>query len=174
MKMRNRKDILKVFLICLSVAFVMTACMNSAGDGKDAADQQRPLPTVMATPSATERVNVQPSGSYDWTSNAPAIEQKLSRLSEISEARVVVHENTALVAVRFTPAYQGEMTARIREMVAGEIMAADPAIKTVAVTAEDEDVTRVYELSDRMRAGEAVDKLKSDIDSIIRNVTTLT
>jgi len=66
------------------------------------------------------------------------------------------------------------MTARIREMIAGEVMQADPEIKTVAVTSEDDDVTTVYQLSDRIRAGETIDTLKTDIDEIVRNTTTLT
>ena len=87
---------------------------------------------------------------------------------------MITSGNTALVAVKFAPAYQGDMTARIREMIAGEVMQADPEIKTVAVTSEDDDVTTVYQLSDRIRAGETIDTLKTDIDEIVRNTTTLT
>ncbi|MBQ4156979.1 MAG: YhcN/YlaJ family sporulation lipoprotein [Clostridia bacterium] len=174
MKMRNRKDILRILFICLTVALLMTACMNSAGDGKNDRLPAETLPTARPAPQPTDKAEVTQTQNYDWTSNAPAIEKKLARLSEINEARVIVNGSTALVAVKFAPAYQGEMTSRIREMVAGEIMAADPAIKTVAVTAEEEDVNRVYTLSDRSRAGEAIENLKKDIEEIIRNVTTLT
>ena len=43
---------------------------------------------------------------------------------------------------------------RIREMVAAEVKKADPNIQTVAVTAEDDDVDGVYDISDRLRKGE--------------------
>ncbi len=86
---------------------------------------------------------------------------------------MVVTGTTALVGVKFTSAYQGEMTERIREMVAAEVMEADPSIQTVAVTAEGEDVDRVFEISDRLRAGEDANALSADINEIVRNATTL-
>ena len=110
---------------------------------------------------------------YDWSTGAAQIEARLRQISEISDARVVVTGNTALVGVRFDTAYRGEMTERIREMVAAEIMAADPQITTVAVTADGDDVEEIYELSDRTLAGREMDTLKDDINEIVRNATTL-
>ena len=80
---------------------------------------------------------------------------------------------TALVAVRYTDAYQGETTERIREMIAGVVREADPAIQTVAVTSEEDDVTDVYAISDRIRAGENAADMAEEIDRIVRNPTTL-
>lgn len=113
------------------------------------------------------------TANYDWNSRAADVESKISAISEISESRVVVTGDTALVGVKFDKAYQGEMTERIREMVAAEVMAADPHIKTVAVTAYDDDVKEIYDLSDRVGAGEKMDTLKEDINEIVRNATTL-
>ena len=104
---------------------------------------------------------------------AGQIEANVSRLSEISDCRVVVTGTTALVGVKFASAYQGEVTERIREMVAAEVMKADPAIQTVAVTAENDDVTKVYELSDKVRGGAPADTLGDQINEIVRNATTL-
>ena len=80
---------------------------------------------------------------------------------------------TALVGVKFTAAYKGEMTERIREMVAAEVKKADPAIQTVAVTSYEEDVAKVYAIADQVRAGRAMDELAADINEIVRNATTL-
>ena len=52
-------------------------------------------------------------------------------------------------------------------------MAADPQITTVAVTADDDDVEDVYEISDRLMLGREMDTLKDDINEIVRNATTL-
>ena len=86
---------------------------------------------------------------------------------------MVVTGTTALVGVKFNQAYQGQMTERIREMVAAEVMAADPQITTVAVTADEEDVSAVYDISERTLAGREMDTLKEDINEIVRNATTL-
>ena len=105
--------------------------------------------------------------------NAARIEGQINRISEIAESRVVVAEDTALVGVKFDSAYKGEMTERIREMVAAEVMAADPEITTVAVTAAEDDVEDIYEISERTLAGREMDSLKEDIQEIVRNATTL-
>ena len=101
------------------------------------------------------------------------VEGNVNRISEIADSRVVVAGTTALVGVKFAPQYQGEMTERIREMVAAEVMEADPSIQTVAVTAEGEDVDRVFDISDRLRAGENAEQLGGEINEIVRNATTL-
>lgn len=165
MSKNKRKDLITILFLCLSVACLMTACMNSAGDPSPSITSA--LPTASFAPATT-------APAFDWSRSSEQVESNLKRISEISDARVVTTGSTALVAVRFSAAYQGEMTARIREMIAGEVMKADPSIKTVAVTAENEDVNRVYEMTDRMRGGSAIDTLEADINEIIRNATTLT
>ena len=101
------------------------------------------------------------------------MEKAIAQLSEVSEARVVVTNSTALVGVKFDNAYKGEMTERIREMVAAEVLRVDPSIQTVAVTADPEDVAKVYDLSERIRAGRTADELSAEINAIVRNATTL-
>ena len=110
---------------------------------------------------------------FDWANRVSEIEGAIARISEISEARVVVSGTTALAGVKFDNAYKGEMTERIREMVASEVLKADPSIQTVAVTASAEDVQKVYALADQIRSGRSADELSADINSIVRNATTL-
>ena len=112
-------------------------------------------------------------GAFDWANGAAEIEKAIGRLSEIAESRVVVTNSTALVAVKFDNAYKGQLTERIREMVAAEVLKADPSIQTVAVTSEAGDVQKVYALSDQIRAGRTADELSREINSIVRNATTL-
>ena len=101
------------------------------------------------------------------------MENRVGQISEISECRILVSGDTALVGVKFTPQYQGEMTERIRDMIAGQVKAADPMLQTVAVTANADDVARIFEMSDAVKSGQSVDELDSDIDSIVRNATTM-
>ena len=46
-------------------------------------------------------------------------------------------------------------------------------LQTVAVTANADDVARIFEMSDAVKSGQSVDELDSDIDSIVRNATTM-
>ena len=112
-------------------------------------------------------------GAFDWANGAADIEKAIGQISELSDARVVVTNSTALVGVRFDNAYKGELTERIREMVAAEVLKADPSIQTVAVTSNTEDVAKVYDLADQVRAGRTADELSSEINAIVRNATTL-
>ncbi len=110
---------------------------------------------------------------FDWANGAADIEKAIARISEIADARVVVTNTTALVGVRFDNAYKGELTERIREMVAAEVLKADKAIQTVAVTSAEDDVKKIYDLSEQIRSGRTADELSAEINSIVRNATTL-
>lgn len=171
MKNANLKKIIFALVLAIAVCIAATGCMNRAAE---APAQPSPTPNYMPRGMAGEdNTTMQESARFDWTANAAGIEEKIRQISEVADARVVVTDDTALVGVRFNQAYRGNMTERIREMIAAEVMAADPQITTVAVTADEDDVEDVYEISDRVRAGRVMDSLREDISEIVRNATTL-
>lgn len=172
-----RKDTFKklffVALLVLAVSVAAVGCMNRVEEGMVDASPA-PSPNYMPQGTTSEAGAArQTTTRFNWTNDAAQIEARIGQISEISEARVVVTGNTALVGVKFNQAYRGEMTERIREMVAAEVMAADPEITTVAVTAAADDVEDIYEISERTLAGREMDSLKEDIQEIVRNATTL-
>ena len=189
-----KKKIIPIILVLAVAALILAACMNN-----DAANVQ-PDPTANFDPNPTTGVQsgngaagmsgngntaVAPNDGnttatadgalnpFDWANGAADIEKAISRISEIADARVVVTNTTALVGVKFDNAYKGELTERIREMVAAEVLKADPAIQTVAVTSAAQDVQKVWDLSEKIRAGRTADELSADINAIVRNATTL-
>ena len=174
----------KIFLVALIIATLcvtLTACMNNNGGSA------QPTPTASANflPDASDNAGNGVNngntadrtggalGAFDWTNGAADIEKNIGQISEISECRVVVVDTTALAGVKFANVYKGELTERIREMVAAEILKADPNIQTVAVTSDSEDVARIYTLSDQIRSGRTADELSAEINEIVRNATTL-
>ena len=164
--------ILMAAALCLSLA----ACMNNADNAQPQSTVQTDfMPETTAGPTGNSGVmgETQPPVAFDWVTGAGQIEGNVNRISEIADSRVVVTGTTALVGVKFTSAYQGEVTERIREMIAAEVMAADPNIQTVAVTASEEDVNQVYEISDQLRAGTPAESVAQKINEIVRNATTL-
>ena len=175
--MRQSRHILTAALI-LALGTALTGCMNDATPNRQAS------PTATADfmpgstyagdgvthPTATADGALNP---FDWANGAADIEKAIAGISEIADARVVVTNTTALVGVKFDNAYKGELTERIREMVAAEVLKADPAIQTVAVTSADEDVKKIYGLSEQIRSGRTADELSAEINSIVRNATTL-
>lgn len=170
MKKTKLEKMLSVAVLALMMGLVLAGCMNRS--------EQTPMQLAPSASYMPQGVTAQPNAQaeqprFDWTKNAAQIENRIKQISEISDARTVVTGNTALVGVRFDAAYRGDVTERIREMVAAEVMAADPKITTVAVTADTEDVEEVYELSERTTLGKDLDDLKDDINEIVRNATTL-
>ena len=192
----NIRKIIPVVLTLALAGALLAACMNN-----DAANVQ-PDPTANYYPNATNGTgatampgNNANSGAagmngttnagnttattdgalnpFDWANGAADIEKAIARISEIADARVVVTNTTALVGVRFDNAYKGELTERIREMVAAEVLKADKAIQTVAVTSAEDDVKKIYDLSEQIRSGRTADELSAEINSIVRNATTL-
>ena len=198
----NRK-IIPVILIVVATCLALAACMNNGGtnaqptpgptanyapNATDGSDVQNGNGAAGLTNNgtanngatgatgATGNTAATTDGAlnpFDWANGAADIEKAIGRISEISDARVVVTNSTALVGVKFDNAYKGEITERIREMVAAEVLRADPNIQTVAVTASEDDVNKVYELSEQIRAGRTADELSAEINAIVRNATTL-
>ena len=193
----NRK-IIPVILIIAAACLALAACMNNGGTNA----QPTPGPTANYAPNATDGSGAQNGNGaagltnngdatnngatgntaattdgalnpFDWANGAADIEKAIAGISEIADARVVVTNTTALVGVQFDNAYKGELTERIREMVAAEVLKADKAIQTVAVTSAPEDVKKVYELSEQIRSGRTADELSAEINSIVRNATTM-
>jgi len=131
------------------------------------------MPQATAGNAAVNSAAPENTAQYDWANNAAQVETRIRQISEIRDSRVLVNGDTALVGVYFDPAYRGELTERIREMIAAEVKAADPSIQTVAVTAEDDDVEDIFEMSERVRRGGMLDEIEEDIREIVREVTTL-
>ena len=151
-----------------------TAAQNGAAQGN--ATQSGAAGQTQNNNGAAGNTAAETNGAlnpFDWLNGSADVEKAIAQLSEVSEARVVVTNSTALVGVKFDNAYKGEMTERIREMVAAEVLRVDPSIQTVAVTADPEDVKKVYDLSERVRAGRTADELSAEINAIVRNATTL-
>lgn len=167
----NFKRLFLLGALVLVMGVAVSGCMNRAEEG---VVEPAPSPNYMPQGTTSEAGAAQRTAQrFDWTRDAAQVEARINQISEIDECRVVVAGNTALAGVKFNQAYRGDMTERIREMVAAEIMAADPEITTVAVTADEDDVEEIYEISDRTLAGREMDTLKDDVNEIVRNATTL-
>ena len=167
-----------VLAAVLISALSLTGCMNT---GERAVEPQASAwPSASMVPGASaDTGNIANGGApgaatpFNWVNNAPQVETAINQISEIADSRVVVAGTTALVAVKYTTAYRGETTERIREMVAGAVREADPTIQTVAVTSEEKDVADVFKMADQIRSGTAPDTLAEEINRIVRNPTTL-
>ncbi|NLG25601.1 MAG: hypothetical protein GX558_09615 [Clostridiales bacterium] len=177
-------------VLALILTLALAGCMNTR---QEAATQPPAMTTPMpgtAAPLVSPPASMEPGGTsgamtpgatgaapanpFDWGRNAASVEGNINKISEIASSAIVVNGTTALVGVTFASQYKGQMTDRIRNMVAGQVMAADPAITTVAVTAEPSDVAKINDIAGKIRNGSPPDQFTQEIDAIVRNVTTST
>lgn len=159
--------------MALTLTLSLTGCMGAGDEAETTASPtQRPVVTAEATGVPGDGDT---DSAFDWNSEAQSVESAIEQLSEVESARVAISGNTALVGVKFDAAYKGEMTERIREMIAGVVKKADSGVKVVAVTAEEKDVNSIFSIADRVRAGagEVYEDFKDDIETIVHNATTL-
>ena len=159
-----------VFIFSVITMMLSLTCCMSAGDEDRS--------TVTAAPTVQNVATAEPTSqpaAFDWNSEAKNVEAAIAQLSEVKEARVAVNGDTALVGIRFDDAYKGEMTDRIREMIAGVVQKADPSIKTVAVTADENDVNSIFDMAERAAsgAGQAIENFGDDVKKIVENATTM-
>ena len=161
-----------VSLMAVALCVSMTACMNNGGPAMPKVTTETNYMPETGT-ADMGMTSTQAPVAFDWVTGSGTVETAVNRISEIADNRVVVTGNTALVGVKFTSAYQGEMTERIRGMIASEVQKADPSIQTVAVTAEEDDVEDIYEISEELRMGRPAEALANDINEIVREATTL-
>ena len=192
---KNKKALISFAILALTLTLGLTGCMRTINEPvapeatvnpvptMAAVPTESPMPTNAAVPTATPNMDLPGTANppannavqetVDWKVRAAMVEKRIDMFSEIAESRVVVFDQTALVGIKFANQYKGEMTQRIRDMIAGEIMAVDTGIQVVAVTAETADVNTIYNLSDKFRTGVDEAALKDDIEKIVRNSTTL-
>jgi hypothetical protein len=168
-------------LVLLVLGAALSGCFRT---GTEIAPTATPAPMVTGMPAegatfvpgannAQPGSTMSPMQQFDWAANATTIESRINMFSEIQESSIVTNGTTALVGILFTPQYKGEMTQRIRDMIAGEVMAADPSIQVVAVTAEATDVETIKQLAQQQRSGASQDQLQPEVEKIARNATTL-
>lgn len=107
-------------------------------------------------------------------SDAMAVAKKVSdevtRLSEISKATTVVVGDTALIGVEFDAQYKGEMTTRIKDMVASRAKAADKRIQNVTVTADPDLLTRVTDLGKKLDGGSVISDITTEFTEIVNRI----
>ena len=182
--MRNHK-IWSLMLAAAMTLWLMSGCSASRNAAAEIEPTLTPAPTApFVTPMPTggpaptqgqDTDNSQASAPtpMNWMLRAGEVEDRIRMFSEIETAAVVVDGAVALAGITFDGAYQGQLTERIHDMVAGEIQAADPAIQTVGVTNEAEDVAAIQTLAAQIRTGASPQDLSERVRSILTNQTTM-
>jgi len=129
------------------------------------------MPGGTTAPGATvgpETTGVMSTGEAAAT--AKRLSEEVVKLSEIDKATTVVLGNTALIGVSFASQYRGEMTTRIKDMVAERVKKAAPAIQQVTVTADPDLVTRIQAIMAKVQDGAGAAEIGTEFSEIVNRV----
>lgn len=98
------------------------------------------------------------------------IEDELERLSEVTDAQVVVAGNTAAVALQFDKQYQGGIDERLEKMVQERIKGVVSGITNVAVTQDTNVFDQLDKLGERMETASDMAAIQSDLDALVSRI----
>lgn len=131
-----------------------------------------PMPTDALdsmTPDATKESGVNSVEDALRVSNR--VSEEVEKLSELDSAEALVAGNIAVVGISYDAQYQGGLTERLEKMVSERAEMIDKAITSVHVTDEEEQVMKISQLREKLKAGEITfDELQTqmlDIGSAI-------
>ena len=98
------------------------------------------------------------------------IEDELERLSEVSDAQVVLAGNSAAVALKFDDKYKGGIDDRLTEIVKERIGGVISGVTNVAVTADKALMDQLETLGDRLEAASDMADIQNELNAIISKI----
>ena len=128
------------------------------------------------SPMATAEVTVEPSpaataGVTDMTPAqagklAEKIAQAVQQISEVEEAKVVVNNGRALVAVKFDAQYSAGLDDRMKQQIIQTVQKVDDTLKDVEVTDDDTLYGQIKGLGERVANVTGLDELADDFGDL--------
>lgn len=98
------------------------------------------------------------------------IRDELERLSEVTDAQVVLAGKNAAVALRFDSQYQAGIDDRMREIVQDRIDGIVSGIDKVAVTDSDDIFDELNTLGDRLEGAADMTEIQNQLNAIINRI----
>lgn len=178
---RKHKGTLIIALGLAACMLTLGGCMNTddratATEAPTAQATAQPMtngagavganPAASASPDANAALTNSVRAAFDWVNNVGSATGELNRISEIDKSYVVVDGDDAVVGLTFDGSYRGGLTDRIVSMVRQKLVALDPGLEDVEVTAEPELVTRIQALADKLAGGATIEQLDDEFDGI--------
>ena len=98
------------------------------------------------------------------------IEDELERLSEVSDAQVVLAGNSAAVALAFDDRYKGGVDDRLVEIVKERIGGVISGVTNVVVTADKALMDQLDTLGERLESASDIADIQDELNAIINKI----
>ena len=181
-----------IALLCIVMAgMVLGGCAagNASGTTATAAPTMTnsPMATLMptASPEASPEMNAGAtmgttgSGMNSTSAMTPAqagklaeqIKEAVERLSEVSDAEVVVSDERVLVAVEFDEQYNAGLDERMKQMITEAVQNVDENLTDVEITDDGTLYGQVKSLGERLAKATGLDELADDFGDLWNRMT---
>lgn len=180
-----------LLLLLLAAAALLAGCASNADTSQSS---PRPEATGMIEsilPDATDSMGsgnmpgamgtdnpTQPGAGIESAEDArarsKAMEEAVEKLTEVEDAWVVAAGHTALVGLRFTTQYQGQVDERMKKMVLSRIQTVEKGVTGAAVTDDKTLVRMIEELSDSLEKAGDLTAVNSRVEELAKEITVYT
>lgn len=100
-----------------------------------------------------------------------AMEDALEKLTEVDDAYVIAAGNRALVGLKFTAQYQGEVDDRLKKMALTRVQTVDKTITGVAVTAEEALVKEIEALAETLEKATSLGAVTTQAETLMNQIS---
>lgn len=138
------------------------------------------FPTNTALPGATNMTGTpNPTDNAAMTAamtgaESTALSRKANdaavKISEIGSCVTAIIGDTCVAGVQFDSQYKGELTDRIRDMVAARIQSAAPGVERIAITADPQIAVEIGTIADRISQTGALGDLAGDLNALMGRI----
>lgn len=130
-------------------------------------------PNFTDTPMASEQpASAGITSATDARKAAEDIADELERLSEVTDAQVVIAGNDAAVALTFDSQYQGGIDDRLKEIVQDRIDSVITGVTNLAVTDDVGIMDQLETLGEKLENATDLTDVQNELNAIINKITS--
>lgn len=130
--------------------------------------------TNAASPAGTDASAAGVTTAADARKAVEEIEDELERLSEVTDAEVVLAGNVAAVALQFDTQYQGGVDDRLKSIVQERVDGVISGFEAVAVTDDSDLFDQLRSLGDRLDGEADMSDIQNELNAIVSKITAAT
>nr|HML49451.1 YhcN/YlaJ family sporulation lipoprotein [Clostridia bacterium] len=94
---------------------------------------------------------------------------QIMKLSEVDQSVTVLSGNRVLSGITFTPQYKGNLTERIKGMVAERVKTVAPSVQVATVTTNADTVSQIAALKEKQQNGADI---KTEFEAIEKTLAS--
>jgi len=93
-----------------------------------------------------------------------------TRISEIGSCVSAIIGDTCAIGVQFDPQYKGELTDRIRDMVAARVQSIAPDVDRIAITSDPQMAMEISAMAEKIGKSDQLGELTGELNNLIGKI----